>query len=219
VGSGADIAKSITASIDEATRAFSEADMLELGYLAQQIITLRTAKGIDADRIAFAPYSEAYYDAKYFAGKGRKHFEGNVAKRTAAEGRAGARVAKTATRFGAHSATHESALAKFMKAKKSTATATAKLGKYAAGATVDLTVTGHMQQAEMVSATANEAVIAFASPRQAAIADWINDGTKTKSGAVKMPKREWFDVRHPDEVAVMEEAIGTKIHGRIEKIR
>ena len=151
MGSGADVAKEIAAAVASATREFAEADMLELGLLAQQIITLRTKKGIDADRVPFAPYTKNYAAQRQRSGR--------------------------------------------------------------SGTTVDLAVTGHMQGAENVSATKDEAVISFAASRQAEIASYLNYGTR------KMPKREWFDVRHPDEIAVMEEAIGTALQGRVEKIR
>jgi hypothetical protein len=151
VASGKDVALSIEDAIQEATREFTEADMLELGHLAQTIITLRTKKGLDADRVPFAPYTKDYANWRN------------------------------------------------KKSRSSTA--------------VDLAFTGHMQQAEIVTATKSEAVISFSAERQAQIAAWLNDGTR------KMKPREWFVVRHPDEVAVMEESIGATLQGRIERLR
>ena len=151
MASGEDIGRQIESAIAEASKVFDEPTMLEIGYLAQNIITLRTKKGLDADRVPFAPYTKDY--ATWRAKKGR-------------------------------SAT-----------------------------TVDLAFTGHMQGAEVVTAKTNEMTIAFGAEHQAQIAAYINDGTR------KMAKREWFDVRHPDEIDVIEDAIGAKIQGHLEKIR
>jgi len=137
--------------IVDATQVFDDSAMLELGLLAQQIITLRTKKGLDADRVPFAPYTASY--GKWRASKGRS------------------------------------------------------------STVVDLAFTGHTQGAESVTVAPGEVAISFGAERQAQIAAWLNDGTK------KMKPRPWFDVRHPEEVAVIEEAIGATIQGRVEKIR
>lgn len=151
MASGEDIGRQIESLIVEASKVFDEPTMLEIGHLAQNIITLRTKKGLDADRVPFAPYTRDY--AKWRASKGRS------------------------------------------------------------STTVDLAFTGHTQGAEIVTVKTNETTIAFGAERQAQIAAYLNDGTK------KMAKREWFDVRHPDEIDVIEDVIGAKIQGRLEKIR
>ncbi len=169
----------------------SDAELLSLGHTAINVIVLRTKQGKDADHKPFVPYSAEYAERR----------------------------------------------------KKSGRSAT----------TVDLAVSGHMQQAIVPTVHPGEVHLQFMNHAEEVKADAHNQGVHkrevvkghtvsnytrkvqryTKNGkpmmrggkpvtrkqevqghvrptfmrTMNLPKREWFEVRHPHDVALIEDAV------------
>lgn len=175
-----------------------DATLLATGHQALNVILLRTKKGLDADHRRFTPYTEAYAQKRE------------------------------------------------------------KLGR--STSTVDLAITGHMQQSATVTVHGGEAIIDFMNEREAIKAAAHNSGvdknvyvrSHSRKTAVNIytgqrvstreakldgkrknkkvgyrveavggfqrhqftPRREWFDIRHPQDMDIVEKAMGVAIEAR-----
>lgn len=99
---------------------------------------------------------------------------------------------------------------------------------------VDLARTGHMIQSLIVSPGAGEVVIGFGSTREATKAaahnsgvnrspSWLRNAYRKVRGKRKLlgrrlPKRNWFDVRAPEETAALTEMVGVDVTQNVEKV-
>ena len=165
------------------------AELLAIGHTALNVIVLRTKRGLDADHKPFAPYTPEYAARRKKSGR--------------------------------------------------------------SGTTVDLAVTGHMQQAVIVTTHPGESHLQFMNHAEDVKAEAHNKGVHkqetvrghsvkpytrkvqryTKAGKVRMkkqnvgghtrlpyqrkmdlPKREWFEVRHPHDVGMIENNAESLIH-------
>lgn len=166
--------------------------LTEVGQFAIAIITLRTRKGLDADRNQFAPYTEAYYNWKYFKGKTRTFLQAKAAK-------ADKRARKA---LGNAETDRQKDLAD--KAFNSSMKAKALLASYDAGRTVDLTLTGHMLGSMIpVVIGPGEVDIEFSSPKE--IAKAIGNSHK----------RDFFDIRADEELDAIADLVGEAIVAEI----
>jgi hypothetical protein len=190
------VANDIKSAFQQLAKAIKETDrqLRDVAEFAINIIVLRTRKGLDADRQKFAPYTEAYYNWKYFKGKTHAQIKTKAAK---AEKRARKTLGSAVTDRQKDSA--DKAFASSVKAK-------ALLASYEAGKDVDLTLTGHMLGSIVPHPVGpGEVEITFSSPKE--IAKAIGNSRK----------RQFFDIRADEEIEAIADLMGEEIIAEILK--
>lgn len=190
------MANDVAKAFAQIAKAIKETDakLTEVAEFAINIIVLRTRKGLDADRQRFAPYTEEYYNHKYFKGKKRTFLAAKAAK---AEKRA---------RKALGSAVTDSQKDAADRAFNASVKAKALLHSYEQGRDVDLTVTGHMLGSLVPAAISpGEVTIEFS-------------GTEEIAKALgNMRKRDFFDVRANEELEAIADLFGEMIVAEILK--
>jgi hypothetical protein len=190
------VANDLSKAFSALAKAIKETDakLTEVAEFAINIIVLRTRKGLDADRQNFAPYTEAYYNHKYFKGKTRTFLAAKAAK---TEKRARKALGSAVTDRQKDTAD---------RAFNASAKAKALLHSYDQGRTVDLTVTGHMLGSMVPTAISpGEVTIEFS-------------GTEEIAKALgNSRKRDFFDVRADEELEAIADLFGDMIVAEVMK--
>lgn len=187
--------------IGEALHGITEAQLLELGHAGLEIIVMRTRAGLDADRKPFAPYSEEYKKVR-----AAKSLQTSTVD-----------LAVTGHMIGASSVfpgTGEVVIGfnSTFEAKKAAA--------HNFGVDKQVSVKAHSRgtHVDKKGRRVSRAEVRRDAKRKNKRVYQRSESVGQHTRHMKMPKRNWFDIRSPEDEAALTEMVGIDVAKNVERV-
>lgn len=196
-----DIADEVDALVADTVKEFQQAELLAIGHQALNIIVLRTKQGMDVDHKTFVKYSPSY--AKYRESHGRSAsnvdlaFTGHMQQAiTVSPGKGEVSLEFLSQQEAIKAAAHDH------------------------GVNSSVSVRSHTRRTAVDVKTGRRVSADEARKdrkRKSKRVGYRVESVESFQRNQRLPKREWFDVRHPSDTAIVERSLEEIIAKRFEK--